>query len=486
MGSRKGRTESYQDVVPFEDVGKQIVFGLLGKGTRAPHQKYITDPIAYCYDILGVTLFDYHSEVADSIVHNKRTLWHDGHGVGKTFFNACLLQWWIDSHPNSISLSTGPNYDQVKSKLWEQLRLLRMNARGKISGKIQPEAPYMRAGPKWYAAGISTKEPERFHGGHAEHVLILFMEAQGVTEKIWVAGEAMMVGDGRRWYAEGNPTESSGPFYSAYRKRDLWNCFSYGIERHPNIIAAKEGKPIVIPEGPTLEWVLERKKDWGENDPRYMSRVLGKFPEGAEDRLITIGMLEEAERSFCPVADGMHAALDVARFGSDENIFVLFLNRKLITLKRWGGQDTIETAKRLIDLIEEYEIDPENVSVDVIGIGAGVVDYCHENACYVQECNFSEEPHEDWPETVVDTKIRNRRAELYWVCRQLLREHVLCIPEEEFGEVWEDLIEPTYFYDNKERIQLEPKDKIKARLGRSPDCGDAAVMALSRSVPLRI
>ena len=49
-------------------------------------------------------------------------------------------------------------------------------------------------------------------------------------------------------------------------------------------------------------------------------------------------------------------------------------------------------------------------------------------------------------------------------------------------ELEEDLISPGYLIDKHVRIQLEAKDKIKDRLGRSTDDGDA--LALTFAMPV--
>lgn len=55
-----------------------------------------------------------------------------------------------------------------------------------------------------------------------------------------------------------------------------------------------------------------------------------------------------------------------------------------------------------------------------------------------------------------------------------------CLPKDE--ELKQELICGEYFFDTRNRIQLEPKEDIKARLGSSPDLGDA--LALTFAFPI--
>jgi hypothetical protein len=43
--------------------------------------------------------------------------------------------------------------------------------------------------------------------------------------------------------------------------------------------------------------------------------------------------------------------------------------------------------------------------------------------------------------------------------------------------MWADLAAPTYAFDGKGRITIESKDALRERLKRSPDHGDALVIA---------
>jgi hypothetical protein len=75
----------------------------------------------------------------------------------------------------------------------------------------------------------------------------------------------------------------------------------------------------------------------------------------------------------------------------------------------------------------------------------------------------------------------NRRAEAWWALRTALDPEteggsVIALPDD--AELLADLTAPT-FEMKASGIQLESKEAIKARLGRSPDKGDAAVMCLA-------
>lgn len=72
----------------------------------------------------------------------------------------------------------------------------------------------------------------------------------------------------------------------------------------------------------------------------------------------------------------------------------------------------------------------------------------------------------------------NQRAELWWKLRESLepgKGQDLALPNDQ--ELLADLCAPHYSITAR-GIQIESKDEIRKRLGRSTDCGDAVVMAL--------
>lgn len=74
----------------------------------------------------------------------------------------------------------------------------------------------------------------------------------------------------------------------------------------------------------------------------------------------------------------------------------------------------------------------------------------------------------------------NKRAESYWRFREALDPDqpggsTIALPED--PELVADLTAPTFEVMTGNKIKIEPKEKIKERIGRSPDKGDAVVMA---------
>jgi len=115
------------------------------------------------------------------------------------------------------------------------------------------------------------------------------------------------------------------------------------------------------------------------------------------------------------------------------------------------------------------------VIVDEIGIGAGVVDRLKEQGRRVTGVNFGV--------VALDTdKYRNIRAECYWKLREALNpesEKPLAIPKE-FVKLAIELVAIEWFVSSTGKTQIEPKENVKKKLGRSPDHADALALTYAR------
>jgi hypothetical protein len=153
--------------------------------------------------------------------------------------------------------------------------------------------------------------------------------------------------------------------------------------------------------------------------------------------------------------------------------------------ERWDDADTMVVAGKVVRLIKLLR--PDLVNVDVGGIGAGVYDRLRELGYghIVNPVNFGSSPVGVGP--TGDELYANRRAEMWDVYRAWYDDPAgVQVPDDDAFQA--DATAPvwgtsaTRYRSNNELI-LEDKDKIRARLGFSPDVGGDAA-ALTFAVPL--
>lgn len=434
-------------------------------------------PADFIWDVLGCRLTDQQREVIDALVNNKRVAVRSGNGLGKTHLAACTILWFLYTRESFI-LSTGPTASHVRTHLWGNVRKLWNASRIPLGGELLTTA--IRLAPYWEAQGIATNDPSNFQGGHAENLLLIFDEAQAVDPEFWEAAESMMSGKNARWLVIGNPLEAKGEFYRAFRRPEEWASVTLSALDHPNYKTKDE----IIPGATTYEWVEDRRQGWGEDDPRFIARVLGEFPEAGDDRVVPIGFLDRcADGDACEEGEGVHLGVDVARFGSDETVISVVKDNVLLEEIKLANLDGNEVSGHVIKVAQKNGIGRSSamrIHVDVIGIGASAVDALKDSGWKVDSVDFSNKQRGIYGEECGPMEFANLRAEMYWAARELLRLKKACVPRK-FGTTWEELTEGGYSYDRKGRLLVEPKKDIKKRLGRSPDGADAFVLSLARN-----
>jgi hypothetical protein len=75
----------------------------------------------------------------------------------------------------------------------------------------------------------------------------------------------------------------------------------------------------------------------------------------------------------------------------------------------------------------------------------------------------------------------NKRAEMWWKMAEWVKGGG-SLPDD--PELVAELTTPTYFFKG-DKIQIEDKDQIKERLGRSPDIADALALTFAHAVAAR-
>ncbi len=121
------------------------------------------------------------------------------------------------------------------------------------------------------------------------------------------------------------------------------------------------------------------------------------------------------------------------------------------------------------------QLEPDAVFLDVTGLGAGVYDRLRERGYReVHAVNFGSK-------ALDADRYANKRAEIWARAPDWLRdEGGADIPD---SDEWQaSLCAPGYSFDSNSRLLLEPKEKIAARVGFSPDVGDALALTFAETV----
>jgi hypothetical protein len=214
-------------------------------------------------------------------------------------------------------------------------------------------------------------------------------------------------------------------------------------------------------------------------EPLRSQLLFGDFRAGIQDdpwQVIPSEWIRAAQARWAPGDHGPQSAIgvDVARGGADQTVLSPRHGTWFAPLRKFPGANTPDGPYVAGLVIGARQGDPL-VNVDVIGVGASVFDQLAPSG-HVAGVNFAEGVP-DATDRSGRLRFSNVRAHAYWSFREALDPTYgagLALPPD--GELLADLAVPKWSLRGG-RIYIESKDEIKLRLGRSPDCGDAAVLA---------
>lgn len=462
---------------------------LLSAAKSLRPNEFIHDPVGWASHRIGAHLWSKQAEVARSVVENKRTAVPSAHAQGKSWLASMLACWWVETRPpgEAIVVTTAPTSEQVHSILWEEIRS--HHRKHGLIGKAQRSDRWVL--DDGTLVGMGRKPPDHsqsaFQGIHKKYVLVLADEACGIPLHLWEAIEAITTSDFCRILAIGNPDDNSAPFAHMCLQDPGWNVIRLSALESPNLTG--ERVPEYLSELlVSADWVDDKRRRWGENSPLFKAKVEGIFAD-KEDALIPLSWVTQAqhrwerhhdiEDSFEVTPHGpVYIGVDVARFGADRTCIATRQGDLIHELERRPPQDTMATA---FDVELALRRAPHSHAiVDVIGIGAGVLDKLRQDGYSAYPFNASAGTGKrDMTNTL---KFPNLRSAAWWNMRELLdpaNDPTLALPPDD--ELAADLTAPGW-RDSGGKIIIEAKDAQRKSLGRSTDAGDAVVMSCWRDL----
>jgi hypothetical protein len=181
---------------------------------------------------------------------------------------------------------------------------------------------------------------------------------------------------------------------------------------------------------------------------------------------VKAAMKRWAERVIIPDVIGC----DVARGGDDKTVKAPRKGSYFAKLEKYPGRSTPD-GQSVVDLLQTKA----TINIDVIGVGASAYDIGVMRELNMIPVNFAQgSKATDKSGTL---RFINKRAEYYWSLREGLDPNEgddIALPPD--PELEADLCAPRWSSQSN-GIKIESKEDIKKRIGRSPDCADAVVLA---------
>lgn len=432
-------------------------------------RKVLEEPEWYLREVLGERAWWKQVEIVRSVLHRRRTAVAGCVGSSKTRAAAQAIHAFMDAYQPAEVYTTAPTFRQVKKVLWKEIRKIHKKSKLPRGGKLLDTE--WKIDDDWFAIGFSPKDPDSVHGAHAVNILIVLDEAQGISQEIIEATENAMAGGNAHLLMLFNPSATSGETYDAQTSKSgagphQYNFIRIAADQTPNWLFGKTVIPGMIEPDQAKEWI--RTFGWDSNFVRVKVRALP--PKQSADTVIPIEWIEAAMNREASRKGLTVQGVDVARFGDDNSVIASMEGRQILPLEVIRRRNTMVVAGRVKQ--RQEKTGARTSYIDVIGIGAGVVDRLKEQKVRCVGVNTGGKARDP-------RKFVNRRSELWFKLRDAMdpdSEEPIGLPRD--LELMAELSSVKYSVDSQGRQEVESKKIMKKRLKRSPDRADAVMMAL--------
>ncbi len=444
------------------------------RGGRAQLAAWQDSPAAFVREQFGVVPDKWQEEVLEAFPRHPRLAMKACKGPGKTAVLAWLAWNFLATRLDPKIAATSITKPNLEDNLWSEMSKWQQRSpwlrahfdwgKERIVCRGRPENWWMSA-RTWNRTTDRSQQGSTLAGLHADNILFILDESGGIPDAVMATAEAALAScvDGHIVQA-GNPTHLDGPLWRACTsERRLW---------HVTEITADPDDPrrsTRVKAG----WAKEQIEKYGRDNPWVMVNVFGKFPPGSLNTLIGPDECREAATRVYRPEDYARAprvlGVDVARFGDDASVIFPRQGPLALPPLKLRNVDGIQGAGAVARKVADWRADAIFVD-DTGGWGASWIDNLRLLGHAPIGVGFSSRPN--------DPRYDNKRTEMYFETVEWIKKGG-AIPE--IPELVAALSQTTYSFRG-DRLLLEPKEQVKARLGYSPDDADALALTFAQPV----
>ena len=373
-------------------------------------------------------------------------------------------------HPKGAALSI--TQDNLRDNLWAEMSRWQGESefltaafqwtKERIYARDHPETWFLAA--RAFAKDANAEAIGRALSGlHAKFPFILLDETGDMPLAVGRAAQQIFTGDplDAAIVQAGNPTSTSGLLYASVNGG--WPTIT---------ITADPEDPKRTPRV-SVEHAQEMIDTYGRDDPWVMATILGLFPPAGFNQLLSVEEVEAAMSRTHRLEDYSFASrvlgVDVAREGDDRSVIFPRQGLQAFEPKVLRNANSIHGAAVVNQKWSDW--DAEGVFIDNTGgFGSGWIDQLQVLHRSPVGIHFAGK--------AMDERYANIRAEMWWKMAEWVKAGG-ALPR--IPELIGELTTPTYTFQ-RDRLIIEPKEKVKERLGRSPDYADA--LALTFAYPV--
>lgn len=441
-------------------------------------ERWWNRPDLFVRELFGVTPDPWQDDALRLFPKSPRMCLKACVGPGKTAVLAWLGWNFLLTRPHPMVGATSVTGGNLKANLWTEMarwygQAPLLQSMFEITSTEIFHKQYRRTwkmeARTWPTDADAAALGNALAGVHAKYVMWLGDESGDYPEAIMPIMEGIFAGEPVEAHIvqAGNPLKRSGPLYRACTTaRNLWTVVE--ITADPD--DPKRSSRI------SVEYAREQIAQYGRDNPFVMVRIFGQFPPSSLNSLIGHDEMYAAQRRSYGERDIAFAprilSVDVAREGLDASVMFPRQGLVLFPPSIWRNIDGIQGAGAVSRKWGEWQADACFID-NTGGFGASWIDCLRLLGRSPIGVVYSAEPH--------DRRFFNKRAEMYWMFAQWIKDGGQ-IPD--CPELVEAMTQITYTHKN-DRLLMEDKGQLKARIGMSPDHADAAVQSFAEPVEKR-
>ena len=433
-------------------------------------KQWLADPVLFAKDVFEFIPTDQQERVMRALAKpGAHVAIKSGVSTGKTAVAAIMCIWFLLLHAPCKCVATSASSGQLQDALMPEIALWLTKAKYGINKVV--EATQMRVfihgarDTRFMTAKTARPDkPDALQGLHSDNIFVVIDEAFGVDDKVIEVAHGALTKDNARLLMMGNPTATSGYAFRAFNQdAALYDRFTFSTL----------DSPLVSPEA--LE-KLKQTYDYPDS-PMARARLLGEFPEGGINQLISMDLamkaveryrtLEPASYREFPVVLGV----DTAWMGGDRS--VVFLRQGQYSKLLYNKTKT--TVSELTTAVQAFwdKYHAQSVFIDEGGqTGVALCESLQSLGRHPMRVAFGG--------AATSSLYRNKTSEMSFELKKWL-ENGGCIENNQ--ELIDDLTGPQYGYETGTMKQyVETKDMMRKRHMRSPDLFDALKLTFAYPV----
>jgi hypothetical protein len=460
----------------------------------------------FAREALGVRLDRQQRKILTDIQHSKKVSVRSGHSRGKDYDAAVASICCLYLNFPSKVINTAPTGRQVTSIMMAEISKIHRNAKVNLGGELLSNMIKFPDHSDWFLIGFKAgdKDHEAWTGFHSPNILVVVTEASGMPDETFNTIEGLLTGGNSKLLLVFNPNHTIGYAHDSTLSDDFV-CHKLSCLDAPNVRAKKQ----LIPGQIDYDWVKSRIRAWCQEisandflpemhdfkfegkyyrpDDLFLPKVLGEFPREDSDTLIPRSWVEAAFDRHDKVNGGtdhsIHLLLgcDIAGMGVDSNIKTFRYDNHVSKQEQKSKSDHMAT----VGWIKSDINGNATALVDTIGEGAGIYSRLNElgvkcvsvKGSMKAERQLGNRKTKPLTDYYGEYEFANMRAYMHWALREALDPRIgynLTLPRN--NELLEELVNVKWDYTSTGKIKIEEKDKIKERIGRSPDKLDSLTL----------